>query len=422
MFESSVTEGVISAVESHIPIESLQRDGLVHENIDALKACSTANKDQLPQALTAAEQLLGSLQKLDGGPNSGMFKQDLASINQGVNPFKNHADQYLPFLTVKGVNSQGAIQVLDAADGKVESLTIDHNLLTPTAPLDQGKSDQLYIGNGKDQSKTWKEAIQPGDVQQGRLGDCYFLASLQTVAQKDPEAIANMIHENGQGADGRHTYTVTFPGAKNQPITVDQPNVYEDSVTAQNASGLWTNVLELAHREITGKNMHDNGGYPTDALELLTGRQAVQSKIDQMKGDTLKDILNISNDSNILATACTAKTTTVTDASGNTVDIEAPHAYSIVGYDEKHGLVTVSNPQGLNGVEAMKHPEPGNVHLPNRFDGLLNKSEPDVANLPATGRLITMKMADFARAFDTVQLVNLDGKPYQPEVETDSSS
>ena len=43
------------------------------------------------------------------------------------------------------------------------------------------------------------------DVNQGYLGDCYFLSSLGEVALQDPSAIENMIASNGNG-----TYSVRF--------------------------------------------------------------------------------------------------------------------------------------------------------------------------------------------------------------------
>ena len=43
------------------------------------------------------------------------------------------------------------------------------------------------------------------DIQQGSYGDCYFLSSLGALARNDPNAVKNMIHDNGNG-----TYTVTF--------------------------------------------------------------------------------------------------------------------------------------------------------------------------------------------------------------------
>ena len=43
------------------------------------------------------------------------------------------------------------------------------------------------------------------DTRQGQLGDCYFIASLASIADKNPTAVANMFMDNGDG-----TYTVRF--------------------------------------------------------------------------------------------------------------------------------------------------------------------------------------------------------------------
>jgi hypothetical protein len=118
----------------------------------------------------------------------------------------------------------------------------------------------------------------------------------------------------------------------------------------------------------------------------------------------LSAVLSSTNDNQVLATADTSRNSIVTDVSGNRVDIESPHEYDIVNYNQKNGLVTVSDPQGLNSVEGVKNQEPNNIHLPDKFDGLLYNSEPTLAKLPATGRLITMPVSEFAKAFDDIDL------------------
>jgi hypothetical protein len=47
--------------------------------------------------------------------------------------------------------------------------------------------------------------IHPNDVEQGLIGDCYLMSSMAAVADQNPDAINNMIADNGDG-----TYTVTF--------------------------------------------------------------------------------------------------------------------------------------------------------------------------------------------------------------------
>jgi hypothetical protein len=394
MFDSLIP--TLTSIESKIPIQALQRDAFVRESTYALKAASTADRAKLPGALTSAEQVVGKLQILDGGLNSALFKKDIEAVNSAVNPITDHSHQYLPFLEVSGVNSQGRIQVSDITDGKTETLVDDHNLLEPTAPSVQGDKAKLYAGTGAD-------ALKPGNIQQGRLGDCYFLAALQSVVAKDPESVPRMIHDNGTGKDGAHTYTVTFPGAKNNPVTISQPNSYDVAVSAQDAGGLWTNVLEKAHRELTGKDMHDDGGDPADAIKLLTGKQA--SSIALGKISNPQDVANLLSTVNSHEiTAGTARASIVVDASGNAVDVVAQHDYSVVGYNAKTQMVTLSNPQDLNSVEGKYRPESGNIHMLNSFDGLLQKTQPELMEQPYTGRLVTMSLPDFFKNFAEIAL------------------
>lgn len=85
----------------------------------------------------------------------------------------------------------------------------------------------------------WKDEIQPSGVQQRAWGDCFFMAGLASLASNDRgrELIRNMIQDNGNG-----TYTVTFPGDKSHPVTVDAQDI--DRVSDAGAS--WARVMEAA--------------------------------------------------------------------------------------------------------------------------------------------------------------------------------
>ena len=56
------------------------------------------------------------------------------------------------------------------------------------------------------------------DVDQGSVGDCYFLASLGSVADRDPGRIEDIFTDNGDG-----TFTVRFFRDGNaEYVTVDR--------------------------------------------------------------------------------------------------------------------------------------------------------------------------------------------------------
>ncbi len=66
------------------------------------------------------------------------------------------------------------------------------------------------------------------DVEQGDLGDCYFISALGSIAESNPAAIENMFVDNGVNAQtGHHSWTVRFYtyNAANDTYTADYVTV-----------------------------------------------------------------------------------------------------------------------------------------------------------------------------------------------------
>lgn len=129
------------------------------------------------------------------------------------------------------------------------------------------------------------ENIKPDAVKQGTIGNCYLEAAMASVAATDPESIKKMIKDNGDG-----TYTVTFPGAPDEPITVSAPTSQEMGLYNRGSKeGTWASVLEKAYGQYVNASIWrrgifnlDGGDTPQEAadggelgdgtLKLLTGR------------------------------------------------------------------------------------------------------------------------------------------------------
>jgi hypothetical protein len=121
------------------------------------------------------------------------------------------------------------------------------------------------------------------DPKQGRIGDCYFVATMSALAQRAPDRIRDIIRENQDGSFTVSLYKKGEDGklAKKE-VRVDRDLVERKDGEALYASShdrgeLWPSILEKAYAELSGGyDPIGYGGFASDALEALTGRPAVQ--------------------------------------------------------------------------------------------------------------------------------------------------
>ncbi len=128
------------------------------------------------------------------------------------------------------------------------------------------------------------DGVDPHDVVQGSIGDCWLIASMAALANTNPDAISDLIQANPNG-----TYTVTlYDGDDPVEVTVtpDIPTVDGDPLFADNASGgdpyeLWPHLLEKAAAQYYGDYTDIEGDWPSKALQLFTGvrRQHARRRI-----------------------------------------------------------------------------------------------------------------------------------------------
>jgi len=205
-------------------------------------------------------------------------------------------------------------------------------------------------------------SIRPDAVTQGTIGDCYFLAALSAVAQTNPELIRNAIRDNGDG-----TYTVTFPGARDNPVTVTAPTETEQGLFAGGSPhGIWASVMEKAAGELYNQGMlpwlfgrsriptegADGGGSPGRAMALLTGQTYESFDTMFSSEETFaRELTRAFSDSP--PRAVTAGTNPSLFSSSTATGFYRRHAYSIMGFEPDAaggGMVTIRNPwnQGEN--------------------------------------------------------------------------
>ena len=224
-----------------------------------------------------------------------------------------------------------------------------------------GRCTDLYA------TKDPLQSINPDAIRQGRIGDCYFEASLAAVAKSNPELIKNSIKDNHDG-----TYTVTFPGDPNTKITVSAPTEAEIGLyNSSGKNGIWASVMEKAFGQYKADHAHfwqstngtpqsnaDGGGYATDVLKLLTGSDVNSISLDDSaakKAEVAKQLEAAfsSNPPKAVASAIYGDSDFYNwfhDPSETTQDnFYKSHEYTITGFTpDGHGggTVTIRNPWG----------------------------------------------------------------------------
>lgn len=233
----------------------------------------------------------------------------------------------------------------------------EKDLATYRSTLGTDKGDKSTEGwfnhfkdkiNGSSRDLFAKELPDWQSVKQGSIGDCWFIAALVAKAKADPEAVKNMIKDNGNG-----TYTVTLPGRK--PVTVDRPTDAQLGYYATaGQDGLWAAVLEKAYGQVKGKSNLlwntklpqdelDGGGPMTSGIGALTTKPVDSDLLALTRMSTTRSKLDAAFQGNKIVTAGINK---VIFADKEKMPLPTDHAYSIVGWDRSTDTVTIRNPWG----------------------------------------------------------------------------
>ena len=218
---------------------------------------------------------------------------------------------------------------------------------------------------------------------QGRLGDCFLLAGVGTVAACEPERMKGMVTPL---PDGR--VKVQFGGG--QSVTVPAPTDGEIAVGADAYGsaddGVWGNLFEVAigqvmldrqrkPRYVTPYQLIGVGGTPNVPLGILTGHACTRvgcedfQKAGRLSGAAREARLDAVRDALVAAFKAGRL---VVGGTGGLKGGEAivpglyyDHSYGVLGYDRGSDRVTFWNPMG-------------NAYRPKGAPGL-NARVPDVA-------------------------------------------
>lgn len=200
-----------------------------------------------------------------------------------------------------------------------------------------------------------RDEVAMDDVSQGRLGDCYFMAALAAIAQRNPDAIRRMVKDNGDG-----TYTVTFHEG-GEVVVDDQFPMQGGQVAyarpgdqdAKDGKELWVMLIEKAWAKLKGGYEAIRGSKvrmkSEDAMEALTGHKTTTIYTSSKDGATLLKLLADAADKGLPMTAgvyTQERFDQETLQKMRSQGVHANHAYAVVSVDRAKGTVELYNPWG----------------------------------------------------------------------------
>ncbi len=237
------------------------------------------------------------------------------------------------------------------------------------------------------------------DLNQGSVGNCWFLAALNSLAHSDPVRLRQMITDHGNG-----TYTVHFPDGS---VTVDD-EFYASRSSTRYARGpdgarpevVWPLVFEKAAAQYFGGDYDDiHGGWPADAFAALgatVDRTALNPRLrfDPADGDVAADMQAALDDGR-----------PITADSSGAFGMGGAHAWSVTAVDTD--TVTVRNPWGYPGIKfeagLWKYLEDEPVGFADDGDG---DGDGDHIRVDLTTGEITMPIDVFTANFDHIDIVD----------------
>ena len=218
------------------------------------------------------------------------------------------------------------------------------------------------------------DGINPDDINQGPIGNCYLIAAMNATAATNPELIRDMITDNNDG-----TFTVKFHDvgiftSKEKSITIDNElpvNKYgamaygKPNDHTEHGVELWTGVIEKGFAKLDQTAMpwlfelfvDTDGGYETAALggftdkimEIVTGNHYSTAR-DYSFNDTdhmfttMKDALD---NKHPITNAFTESSEAHLNTKNGT--LVRGHAYAVLKLEENalgERIITLRNPWG----------------------------------------------------------------------------
>ena len=194
-----------------------------------------------------------------------------------------------------------------------------------------------------------EEDIEAAEMQQGSLGDCWYLAAIMAAQQTDPGLLAENITGLGSppGAEGWDVELYIDGEWRTVPVSPDEITVngsrrVEGTTWADGEPGFMSIYERAMINAHDGRPSAVSADTPAAGLEMITGGEVETSTLaGQPSFEEYREAL----DSGRPVTVMTDPIAPIGPASDELV---AAHVYQVSGYDAETGEIILTNPHGSN--------------------------------------------------------------------------
>ncbi len=198
--------------------------------------------------------------------------------------------------------------------------------------------------------------VEPNDVMQGFLGDCYFICAMAALAEKSERAKRVMLTKQ-VSEEGVYSVALCITGVWEEVILDDRfpcdPRTNKPAFSQSRSNDLWVMLLEKAWAKVHGGYLNIESGFTSEALFSLTGAPVYTYFVSSKNSEKNWAAILEGETSNYIMTASTSDFTgSGNDAQDKQTGLSANHGYSLLaGITVKHQgkdlkLVKLRNPWG----------------------------------------------------------------------------
>jgi hypothetical protein len=266
----------------------------------------------------------------------------VATIKKFVGDFEEFSDDEIGWendgITLADVTAYDRRRLDAPSDAKILKI---QNMYNYAKQKIAGTASALFVGNP-----------DPLGVNQGMIGDCWFLAALVAVGLRNPDDIKKMVSKQFE------TFVVQFPGRKGQ-LLVTKPTDGELAIfSTVGSNGIWLPVLEKAYGSAVNKDAlffvdnsttdaADGGDHLPTGIQLMTGNSSTSETFSFTRMSKIRKLLIGAFANKKIVTAGIDGAIVGSDFRPD--GLPMGHAYTVISYDSTTDKITVRNPWGNTG-------------------------------------------------------------------------